>query len=227
METAAAETVAKPSCDFPSLSEPLDSFALKDSFIAAYPNFLVIGCVFINNKEGDTETVFLKNSYFKIPTYFFKELYEQLTNIGKFLLYDKQPESNTITIFDTDAYEFQWTIEQNVVQLKIENHLQNKTQLQVDLVQFYFLVNGFKELFFKPFCLKYFITYSFYCLCEQKNKADIERLVSIKEAVETTSVLQLNFKKEELLLVSENIIRYKNELILYLELKTLLPPKPF
>jgi hypothetical protein len=209
--------------DFPSLSESLDNFSLKDCFLAAYPNFLVIGYVLINNPQ----VVFLQNTYIKIPTFYYKHFFEALKDIGKFLCYDKQPEGDTTTIFVTETYEFQWSIQENIVYLQITNHLLNKCKLQIDFIQFYFLVTGFKELFFKPYCLKYFITYSFYCLCEVKTNTDIQELASITNAVDTVSLLQLNFNKEELLLVSENIMRYKNDLILYINLKTIVPPKPF
>lgn len=210
-------------CEFPSLSESLDNFSLKDCFLGAYPNFLVIGYVLINNPQ----VVFLQNTYIKIPTFYYKHFFEALKEIGKFLCYDKQPEVNTTTIFVTETYELQWSIEENIVYLMIRNHLLNKCKIQVDIIQFYFLVTGFKELFFKPYCLKYFITYSFYCLCEVKTHTDIQQFTSIIDAVNTVSELQLNFNKEELLLVSENIIRYQSELLLYLNLKNIVPPKPF
>jgi hypothetical protein len=209
--------------DFPLLSEPLDSYSLKDSFIAAYPNFLVIGKVLINNQD----IVFLENSYFKIPTYYFQDFFEALTDIGKFLIHDKQPETNSTTVFETETYLLNWTIQENNVLLKIDNHSLNKTTLEVDLVQFFYLVTGFKELFFKPFCLKYFVNYSFYCLSEVKTKNDIEKLSSISEAVQTTIALQLNFKQEELFVISENIMRYKSEIMLYVTLKNIIPTKPF
>lgn len=209
--------------DFPSLGEPLDTYSIKDTFIAAYPNFLVIGDIHQNNPDF----FFLQNTYFKIPTYHFEDLYKAITDLGQFLIHDKQPASNVTTIFETETYKFQWTFEENLVYLKINNHPVNKTHLPIDLLQFYFLANGFKEMFFKPFCFKYIVNYSFYCLCEIKTKEDIEKLTSIKDAVETTSALQLNFKKEELFLVSENILRHKSELILYLSLKKIIPSKPF
>lgn len=208
--------------DFPLLTEPLDSYSLKNSFIAAYPNYLVIGSV-----QTNTEYVFLANTYIKIPTYYYPDFYEALTNIGKFLIHDQQPETETTSVFETETFSLQWSVENNNVFLKITDHTTNKTQLNIDLVQYYFLVNGFKELFFKPYCLKYYVNYSFYCLSEQKIKTDIQNLKSIIDAVQIIDTLHLNFKKEELLLVSENVIRYKNELLLYITLKNIIPPKPF
>lgn len=208
--------------DFPLLTEPLDSYSLKNSFIAAYPNYLVIGSV-----QTNTEYVFLANTYIKIPTYYYPDFYEALTNIGKFLIHDQQPETETTSVFETETFSLQWSVENNNVFLKITDHTTNKTQLNIDLVQYYFLVNGFKELYFKPYCLKYYVNYSFYCLSEQKIKTDIQNLKSIIDAVQIIDTLHLNFKKEELLLVSENVIRYKNELLLYITLKNIIPPKPF
>lgn len=209
--------------DFPSLSEPLDTFSIKDCFMAAYPNFLAIGHL----TQKSSEFFFQQNSYFKIPTYHFEDLYKAITDIGQFLIHDKQPKSNETQIFEADTYEFIWTFEENLVFLKIKNHPINKMHLQIDLLQFYFLTNGFKAIFFKPYCLKYFVHYAFYTFCELKTKEDLEKITFIKEAVEKTNELQLNFTKEELFFVSENILRHKNELILYLSLQKILPIKPF
>jgi hypothetical protein len=210
-------------CDFPSLSESLDNYSLKDCFLAAYPNFLVIGYVLINNPD----IVFLQNTYFKIPTFYYQHFFEALKTIGKFFCHNKRPTENITTIFDNDTYQFQWLLEENVVYLQINNHLLNKFKLEIDCIQYYFLVTGFKELYFKPYCLKYFITYSFYCLCEANSKKNIEEITTITHAVNTVTQLQLNFQKDELLLVSENIVRYKKELILYQNLKKIVPTKPF
>lgn len=211
-------------CDFPSLSESLDSFLLKNCFLAAYPNFLVIGYVLINNPD----IVFLQNTYVKIPTIYYEHFFQALKEIGKYFCHNKEPESTTTTIFDADTYELQWCIEENIVYLKVNNHLLNKVKFEIDCIQYYFLVTGFKELFFKPYCFKYFVTYSFYCLTEVKtNTEEIQKLTSITDAVQCTTELQLNFNKEQLLLVSENIIRYKSELILYINLKNIVPAKPF
>lgn len=210
-------------CEFPTLGESLENYSLKQGFIAAYPNYLAIGCLLINNSD----TGILPNSYIKIPIYFYADFFKALSDIGKFLIHDKKPETNSTVIFETDTYIFEWSLEEETVFLKIINHVANKTRIEVDIVQYYYLITGFKELFFKPFCLKYFITYSFYRLSEVKTKAEIEAIHSIVDAVQTTDLLQLNFKKEELFLVSENIIRYKTELLLYLSLKAVVPPRPF
>lgn len=209
--------------DFPALGESLENYSLKEGFIAAYPNYLAIGCLLINNSD----TGIFPNSYIKIPIYFYSDFYKALSDIGTFLIHDKKPETNSTVIFETDTYQFEWSVVNDSVFMQISNHEANKTRIEVDLVQFYYLITGFKELFFKPFCLKYFILFSFYRLCEVKPKAEIEAINSIVDAVQTTDVLQLNFKKEELFLVSENIIRYKTELLLYLSLKAVIPPRPF
>lgn len=209
--------------DFPPLEESLENYSLKQGFIAAYPNYLALGYLLINNSD----TGILANSYIKIPIYCYQDFYNALSNIGKFLIHEKKPETNSTTIFETDTYQLNWCIEDNIVFLKINNHPTNKTSIEIDLVQYYYLITGYKELFFKPFCLKYFIIYSFYRVSELKTKPEIEAIISIVDAVQTTDNLQLNFKKEELFLVSENIIRYKTELLLYINLKTVIPPRPF
>lgn len=209
--------------DFPLLVEPIDVYSLKDTFMAAFPNFLLIGYLIIDNLK----TVFLENSYIKIPFYYYQDFFNALLDIGQFLIHEKDPNTPITTIFETETFQFQWTIENNLVYFKVNNHVLNKTNIEIDIVQYYYLVNGFKELFFKPFCLQYFINYSFYCISEVFTKSDIEKISLINHAVQATDQLQLNFKKEELLQISENILRYKNELILYFNLKNIIPPKPF
>lgn len=206
---------------FCALETPLASFPLLNAFFVAFPNFLAIGFPTITNSTIS----FKENSYIKIPICFYADFYQSLLNIQPIILKEKTSTDCTKTIIDFISYQLVWQIENEIVSLKIIKHSLNKISIVFDEFQYLYLFNGFKDLFFRPFCLQYFVTFSFYLICENLTVQDIEKIASITDATQLIKNLPLNYSEEIIFLISEQILSFKSELTLYKKLLSEVPPR--
>lgn len=206
---------------FHALDSPIASFPILNTFIAAYPNFLAIGFPTISNNL----ITFKQNSYLKIPICFYSDFYQSLNDIQPIIIKEKGVSNSTLTIIDFISYKLIWEINNQLVYLKVTDHVTNAVSIAFDEFQFLYLCNGFKTLYFKPFCFQYYVVYSFYVISEKLTTQEIEKIESITDATRLISTLSLKYSEETLFAISEQILCYKTELMLFKKLCSEVPSK--
>lgn len=203
--------------EFSTLFEPVDSYALKYGFLAAYPTFLIIGYPNV----FDSKLYFPQDSYIKIPVCLYENFFHSLTEIGNLLVQDDTLDNTSLTTIkiNVTSYDIEWTLKEKQCSLGISNHPTNKTNFAVDFIQFSLIISGFQALFFKPLFIKYYLNFAFYRIFEKKNVDTFKAISLIDDAVSLTKSLNLNLTEESLYEISLNILRYKKELLIFLSLK--------
>jgi len=200
---------------FPKInSEPIDIFPLKNYFLVAYPNFLVLGTPIVNNLQ----ITFLENSYIKLNPCYYKDWKISFDKIAKEIANSDLSKNinNPEVIVEYFTFSITWILDNKHFIIKLNNHLQNKTQIILDVIEFYNVYNGICALFFKPMCLPPFIIFMFKVIIDTKPLLIIKRVKNIQNALQFVKKLNL-FEDDypKTILAAENVLRFQNELILH------------
>lgn len=197
----------------------LDTFVLDDLMLVSYPCFIAFGKPTVIKCQ---KLKFQSNSYFKIVPAFYKGWINYFKKIMKHKANDETPFDYTIfkrkeTIIKGQCKNELYiiTLEQSNVYFEIKLTLYQVTQL------FY----GLHALFFSPFLLPKPINLIFvYCVSNLKH--DELELISFTDLIPFSKEICKKLKiqnKMTYALFGELFIRYKNEIILNLQLLELLP----
>jgi len=205
----------EPDSYFPKIDcEPIDVYVMKNSVLAAFPNAIILGHpLVIHNK-----LVFDENAYIKIQPTYYKDWKTSINAIGtKIGLIDYQKVNREI-IVQYLTYEITWKCENELFYIEIIGHKDNKTKIVVDVAEFYKIINGFCELFFKPLCLPAFVHYAFKVCSQTQSLSQIKEIKNIQSALVMVKKLDLGENDfHNLFIVAENILRFHSQLILYKE----------
>jgi len=196
---------------FPALqSEPIDVYPLKNCFLVAYPNFLVLG----HPKWSKSLLSFEENSYIKIHPCFYAEWKKCFKIIESKIAKNEFYPDETI-IVDYPTFEVNLLVKQEVFFLQINKHANNKTSIQLSFVEYSHLCNGISALFFKPFCLSSIVNFTIKCCVETLSLLQIKNIKNIKEAVSLVQELNL-FENDfdKIYIGAESLIRFHSDIIL-------------
>jgi len=196
---------------FPAIrSEPIDVYPLKNYFLVAYPNFLVLG----QPKWSKSLLSFDENSYIKIHPCFYAD-WKNCFKIIESKIAKNEFYADETTIVDYPTFEVILLVKNETFFLQIHKHANNKTSIQLSLLEYNNLCNGISALFFKPFCLPTIVNFTIKCCVETRSLLQIKKINNTKEAVRFVEELDLfgnDFDK--IYLAAESIIRFHSDIIL-------------
>jgi len=198
---------------FPKINcEPLDIYALKNSFLVAIENVIIFG----SPKFTKNEILLEENSYIKIQPTFYTYWKNALDAIGAKLASNDYNDIIDEIIVTYLTFKIIWKYQNRVVFFQILNHSENKTILAIDEIDFYNIYRGICELFFKPFCIPAFIHYTFKVCTETLSLKEISKINNIQDAlilVKKLNLVENNFS--DLYLAAENILRFHSQIVVY------------
>jgi len=196
---------------FQKLDTPLDIYSTGSCFLAAYPNFLVIGSPIVSY---NTELYFEADSYIKIfPTHYknwFKAFMELMKEQG-----EKKMEC-TVN-FPHEKFSVVWkVVDQQIFSIGISAP-KNNSNFTFSLIDLQELIRGIHHLLIKPFCLPSFVDTAIFNLFEKKNSDLVKKMSNINETLIMIASLDIDLKQREVEIVGQHLMRLKE----ILELKML------
>jgi len=197
---------------FPQINtNPLDTYPLKNYFIAAYPNFLVLGKPNVVNFKFTFE----ENLYLKLQPSFYDLWKETFDKIGNKIASNNLGDVEDTPLINYLSFQISWKIKDLTIIFEIKNHNLNKTEIIVDVIEFDKIYKGFCFLLFKPYCLPPFICFTFKLIIEIKPLKQIKCLKNIKDAISLVEEMDLFLNDDsKVYLAAENILRFLSEIIL-------------
>jgi len=202
---------------FPAIyiNEPIDLYPMKNYFLVAVPNFIVLGTP---QFYGNSVT-FCENSYIKIQPSYYSEWKNFLLNSFKIVGSNDLNDKDDTSLVDYETFKISWNLKDKIFHIQIKDHEKNQTSITVDIIELQNIYSGICALFFKPLCLPNYVVFAFKVCEETQSLLKIRRVKYIKDAVKlikNMDVFENDYSK--ILLTAEHVLRFQNELIIYKKL---------
>ena len=216
--------------EFPEISEPFIDFITLDIYlVAALPTYLAIGCFHRKNNQLQIK----ENCYLKIYSSFYELWFLALENMKNYLQSEQSHEPVVCVLIEWLTNSLSWKGQfdeggdeiTKTIYISLDNKSQNETIIKLNAYDFDKLCNAIQQLLFKPFCYKQIINITFQQVISYFQSIENgDKLISKLNYQKTFSLLKeiptlQSDNDDELLFMSELLIRHKNELLICFLLK--------
>ena len=194
---------------FPELRDPIDTCSVGNYFLAAYPNYIVLGAP---NKY----LCFPSDSYIKIPPRHFVYWYEAICQMLSVDANEKaRPLGKDFGIKKFPKFDISWKRNSgDGFVIKIEAPT-NTSEFVLELEDIHALAHGLYYLSLKPLLFPQFVDLAIEVLFED-NLQKISQIKNTLSGIEIVGTLGLNLTSSQIATTAAYIIRYKA----YLDWKT-------
>jgi len=199
---------------FPNVnSEPIDICSLKNYFLVAYPNFLLLG----TPSYSDFKLTFKENSYIKIQPCYYLDWKKSLDSFANKFLNQIDDDDEETVIVNYETFNLSAKFQNKNIIIQINNHPKNKTFFIIDTVEYSQINSAICALFFKPFCFASYVLLTFETIIEVQSLNAIKKVKCLKEAINLVKNMNLFEDESKIIVVANNILRYHSKIILHKE----------